>query len=127
VSRKTIAFTMPATGPRPRQRAPVDPDALAHESPPFAASDDPTAEDAVSGVESDEWVQDRDLRRAADPAAVVGPQRSRRAAAGASAAIDLAAERNLIEVVSLSLLVPFALGWFWFVNAMARHTRMWGV
>ena len=71
--RKTIAFTMPAAGPRPRERAPVDPDALAHESAPFAASDDPGAEDAAIAAESDEWVQDRDLRRAADPPAVVAP------------------------------------------------------
>lgn len=126
MSRKTIAFTMPAAGPRSRERAAVDPDALAHESAPFAASDDSGAEDAVIAAESDEWVQDRDLRRAADPPAVVGPQPPRRAAAGASATIDLTAERNLIEVASLSFLVPFALGWFWFVNAMARRHRMWG-
>ena len=43
-----------------------------------------------------------------------------------SATIDLAAERSLIEVVSLSFLVPFALGWFWFVNAMNRRARLWG-
>ena len=73
MSRKTIAFTMPAAGPRPRERAPADPDALARESAPFAASDDPGAEDAVIAAESDEWVQDRDLRRAADPPAVVAP------------------------------------------------------
>jgi hypothetical protein len=126
VSRKTIAFTMLATGPRSRDRAPVDPDARAHESAPFAASDDPSAGDSVIGAESDEWVQDRDLRRAVDPPAVVGPRPPRQAADGASATIDLAAERNLIEVVSLSLLVPFALGWFWFVNAMAQRHRTWG-
>jgi hypothetical protein len=123
VSRKTIAFTMPAAGPRSRERAPADLDALAHESAP----DDPRGEDAVIAAESDQWVQDRDLRRAVDLPAVVAPQPSREAAAGARATIDLAAERNLIEVVSLSLLVPFALGWFWFANAMARRHRMWGV
>jgi hypothetical protein len=127
MSRKTIAFTMPAAGPRPRERAPADPDALARASAPFAASDDPGAEDAVIAAESDEWVQDRDLRRAADPPAVVGPEPSRQAASGASATIDLAAERNLIEVASLSFLLPFALGWFWLANAMARRHRMWGV
>lgn len=123
MSRKTIAFTMPAGGPRSRGPAPADPDALAHESAP----DDPSAEEAVMAADSDEWVRDRELRRAADPPAVVARKPSRRPAAEASATIDLAAERNLIEVASLSFLVPFALGWFWFVNAMGRRHRMWSV
>ena len=46
---------------------------------------------------------------------------------GAEITIDLAAERNLMEAVSLGFFVPFALGWFWFVHAMARRQRMWGV
>ena len=44
----------------------------------------------------------------------------------AGVTIDLAAERSLVEVVSLSLLVPLALGLFWFVNAMNRRIRLWG-
>jgi hypothetical protein len=112
VSRKTIAFTMPAAGPRRRERTPVDPDALWDEPASLSASDEP-------GAESDEWVRDRDLRLEFEPA--------RTAAAEASVTLDLAAERNLMEVVSLSFLVPFALGWFWLVNAMSRRYRIWGV
>jgi hypothetical protein len=112
VSKKTIAFTMPTAGSRPRQRAPVDPDALAGESPRQSGADD-----APIAAEPEEWVRDRDLRLEVDPPPP--PARESRAT------IDLAAERNLIEVVSLSFLIPFALGWFWYVNAMNRRTRFW--
>jgi hypothetical protein len=39
--------------------------------------------------------------------------------------IDLASERNLVEVMSLSFFLPFALGWFWFANAMRRRHPLW--
>jgi hypothetical protein len=113
VSRKTIAFTMPAAGPR-RERAPS---ALA--GAPFAASDEPGADDAGIDKESDKWVRDRDVRLKVDPAPAPPSARE------AGVTIDLTAERSLIEVVSLSLLVPFALGLFWFVNAMNRRIRLW--
>jgi hypothetical protein len=45
------------------------------------------------------------------------------AAAPARVVLDLSAERTLIEVLSLSFLVPFALGWFWLVNALAGRPR----
>ena len=120
MSKKTIAFTMPAAGPRPRERAPVDPDGLAGESAPFAASDEPGVGDAGIDKESDKWVRDRDFCSKVDPP----PARS--SARESRATIDLAAERSLVGVVSLSLLVPFALGWFWFVNAINRRARSWG-
>ena len=37
--------------------------------------------------------------------------------------LDLAADRTLFEVFALSFLAPFALGWFWFVRAMAAPPR----
>ena len=40
--------------------------------------------------------------------------------------INLAAERNLMEAMTLSFMVPVALGWFWFAHAMARRPRLWG-
>ena len=119
MSRKTIAFTMPAAGPRPRERAPLDLDALGGEGAPFAASDAPGVGDAGIDKESDKWVRDRDVRLKVDPA----PAPSAREA---GVTIDLAAERSLTEVVSLSFLVPFALGLFWFVNAINRRIRLWG-
>jgi hypothetical protein len=112
VSRKTIAFTMPAAGSRPRQRAPVVLDGLTGESLRESGADD-----ARIVAEPEEWVRDRDMRLEVDPQ----PPPAR----AARATIDLAAERSLIEVVSLSFLVPFALGWFWFVNAMNRRARFW--
>jgi hypothetical protein len=112
VSKKTVAFTMPTAGSRPRQRAPVDPDALAGEG-----AHESGADDASIAAGTEEWVRHRDLRLEVDPPPP--PARVPRAT------IDLAAERNLMEVVSLSFLVPFALGWFWFVNAINRRTRFW--
>jgi hypothetical protein len=47
-------------------------------------------------------------------------------AVGASVTINLAAERNLMEAMTLSFMIPFALGWFWFAHAMARRQRLWG-
>jgi hypothetical protein len=120
VSKKTIAFTMPTAGPRPRERAPVVLDALARETAPFAASDVPGVGDAGIDKESDKWVRDRDVRLKVDPAPAPPSARE------AGVTIDLAAERSLTEVVSLSLIVPFALGLFWFVNAMSRRIRLWG-
>ena len=120
MSKKTIAFTMPATGRRLRDRAPVDLDAPAGESAPIFTSDEPSVRDAGSDSESDEWVRDRDLRLTADPPPAPPSARESRAT------IDLAAERNLVEVLSLSFLVPFALGWFWFANAMNRRSWIWG-
>jgi hypothetical protein len=119
VSRKTIAFTMPAAGPR-RERTLVDPDALGGDGAPFAASDAPRVGDAETDKESDKWVRDRDVRLEVDPAPAPPSARE------SGVTIDLAAERSLIEVVSLSLLVPLALGLFWFVNAMNRRIRLWG-
>ena len=120
MSKKTIAFTMPAAGPRPPERAPVVLDALAGESAPLSAADEPGVGDAENDKESDKWVRDRDVRLEAAPAPASPSARE------ASVTLDLAAERNLMEVVSLSFLLPFALGWFWFVNAMNRRARLWG-
>ena len=39
--------------------------------------------------------------------------------------IDLSAERNLMEAMTLSFMLPFALGWFWFAHAIARRQRLW--
>ncbi len=120
MSKKTIAFTMPTAGPRPRERAPVVLDALARETAPFAASDVPGIGDAGIDKESDKWVRDRDVRLKVDPAPAPPSARE------SLATIDLAAERSLMEVVSLSFLLPIALGWFWLVNAMNRRARLWG-
>jgi hypothetical protein len=119
VSKKTIAFTMPAAGPR-RDQPRVNAYALGCESAPFAASDEPGAGDAGINKASDKWVRDRDVRLKVDPAPAPPFARESRAT------IDLAAERSLVEVVSLSILVPLALGLFWFVNAMNRRARWWG-
>jgi hypothetical protein len=122
LSKKTIAFTIPATGRRSRKSAPVVLDGLTGESVPFAA-DEQEFRDAGSDLRSDEWV--RDSARDAEPSPIPDPP-SRALAIGASMTIDLSAERSLVEAMTLSVTLPFALGWFWWANAIARRQRMWG-
>jgi hypothetical protein len=122
LSKKTIAFTIPATGRRSRERKPVVLDGLTGESVPFAA-DEQDFRDAGSDLRSDEWV--RDSARDAEPSPIPDPP-SRALAVGASMTIDLSAERSLVEAMTLSVTLPFALGWFWWANAIARRQRMWG-
>jgi len=123
VSRKAIAFTMPVAGRAPRESAPVVLDGLTGESVPFPA-DEASLRDAGPGSKTDAWVRDRPSREAA------GPQEPPSApvfAFGAGVTINLADDRNLMEAMTLSFMVPFALGWFWFAHAMARRQRFWGV
>ena len=126
MSKKTIAFTMPASGRGPRERAPVVLDGLTGESVPFAA-DEQRLRDAGPDSRTDEWVRDRPSPGAAEPSPVPDPPPLRAFAGGAGVTINLGAERNLIEAMTLSFMVPFALGWFWFAHAMARRQRLWGV
>ena len=120
MSKKTIAFTMPAAGRAPRERKPVVLDGMTGESVAFAPVEE-SLRDARPDSKTDEWVRDRPSRDAA------GPSPLRAFAEGASFTIDLAAERNLMEAMMLSFIVPFALGWFWSAHAMARPERLWGV
>lgn len=121
MSKKTIAFTMPAAGRR-REGPPAVLDGLTGESAPFAA-DAKSLSDLGSESRSDEWV--RDSARDAEPSRILEPP-VRGLAVGASMTIDLAAERSLMEAMTLSFALPFALGWFWFVHAIARRQRLWG-
>ena len=107
MSKKTVPFTMPASAPRSRKQEPV---ALEAPSPPRAAAGD------FAGARPDDWVRDRDL--------AAGPSPADDALAPPRVFLDVAAERSLMEVFSLSFLVPFALGWFWFVNAWAARGRI---
>ncbi len=63
-------------------------------------------------------MRDPDLRGADEPRrmAVLPPPRFFEM--GGSVTIDLAADRSLMEAVALSWMTPFALGWFWYVNAI---------
>ncbi len=77
---------------------------------PAGASGEAAARRIAPGVidaHSDEWVSDRNSG-AKPPAGFV---------------LDLSAERSLTEVLALSALAPFALGWFWFLNAMSGRVR----
>lgn len=63
---------------------------------------------------SDDWVSDRHGR---------GGEASTHPAAP-RLILDLAAERGLIEVFALCALAPFALGFFWLMNAAAGRVRL---
>ncbi len=99
MSKKTILFSVPAKAPRSRE--------------PVGDRAGSRPEGAVIDAGSDDWVSDRHARAEDRPAKTAGP----------SLILDLAAERSLMEVVALSLLAPFALGWFWLVDAMAGRVR----
>jgi hypothetical protein len=125
VSKKTIAFTMPAAGRGPGERAPVVLDGLTGERVAFAAAEESLREAGIDG-KTDEWVRDRPSRGDAGLSLAPEPPAMRAPTPGV-ATIDLAAERNLMEAMMLSFIVPVALGWFWFAHAMARRQRLWGV
>ena len=119
MSKKTIAFTIPASGRRPRQRKPAVLDGGAKENAPSAA-DEQDLRDAGSELRSDEWV--RDSAQTSEPSPIPDPPAL---AVGAGMTIDLSAERSLVEAMTLSVTLPFALGWFWFAHAAAGSQRLW--
>ncbi len=121
MSKKTIAFTIPASGRRPRQRKPAVLDGGAKENAPVAA-DEQDLRDAGSELRSDEWV--RDSAQTSEPSPIPDPPPPA-LAVGAGVTIDLSAERSLAEAMTLSVTLPFALGWFWFAHAVAGSQRLW--
>ena len=100
MSKKTVSFSVPDKGRGSREPA---------GGPPKRR-----AADIVIEPHADDWVSDR--HNHADEAPAKNP-------AAPSLILDLAAERGLMEVFALSLLAPFALGFFWLVNAMAGRVR----
>ncbi len=120
MSKETIAFTMPATRRGLRERAPVVLDGLTGESVPFLG-DEQRLRDAGTSSRTDEWVRDRPSPDAGAPSPVPEPPPLPAFAFGAGVTINLATERNLMEAMTLSFMVPFALSWFWFAHAMARR------
>ncbi|MGA8713701.1 MAG: hypothetical protein WB647_11840 [Roseiarcus sp.] len=103
MSKKTVSFAMPAGAPRARKPESIALEAL-------------SASHRSAGARPDDWVRDRDL--------AAPPWFSDDALAPPRILLDVAAERSLIEVLSLSFLMPFALGWFWWINALAGRARL---
>jgi hypothetical protein len=120
MSKKTIVFKMPATDSPRRDDEPSDFPAPIDEPSAAAPEKAPRATEMPKAVEPDQWVRRRDLNAA--PAALSPP--TPKPGANASFAIDLAAERDLQDVVALSLMAPAMLGWFWLANAMDRYRRI---
>ena len=119
MSRKTVPFKMPTkAAPRPDQPdlAPVG---EVSAPIPLRARRDGTP---ASASASDLWVQRRDE---VEPVETAAPLRLStlpyERLATASFTIDLAAERSLQEVITLSFLVPPMLGWCWLFYAMNRY------
>jgi hypothetical protein len=66
----------------------------------------------------------RDRARDAEPSRI-SDQPFPALAVSANMTIDLPAKRSLMEAMTLSVTLPFALGWFWWANAIAWRQRMW--
>ena len=75
----------------------------------------PRAVQTPAPSQSEDWVREQDIHAAEDAMAVRPTARL---------VLDIAAERSLMEVMTLSALVPFALGWFWLMNAFAGRARI---
>jgi hypothetical protein len=103
VSRKTIAFSVPA----------------ARAAEVIANS----ARSRGNGVPDrpDAWVRERALIVPANPTELPAFAANPRPAD--PFVLDLAADRTLPEVFFLSLLTPWALGWFWLLRAMTAKPR----
>jgi hypothetical protein len=99
VTRKTVSFSVPA-----KARS---------SSEGVGAGRERRASDVPIEAHSDDWVSDRRGRGGEAAAHPATP----------SLMLDLAAERGLTEVFALSVLAPFALGFFWLVNAIAGRVR----
>jgi hypothetical protein len=99
-------------------------DGLTGESVPFATNEQ-NLRDVGRESRSNEWV--RDSAGDAEPSRIPDPPLPA-VAVGASMTIDLPAERSLMEAMTLSVTLPFALGWFWWANAIAWRQRVfvWG-
>ncbi len=116
MSRKTVIFKMP-TGSKQRQDAP------AVEAP----AADVAQGEIIAPSEPDRWVQKRELQPVLD----LAPQEPAPALFTSydhlGVSFDLTAERNLSQIVALSIAVPPLLGWFWVANAMNRYQRIFAV
>jgi hypothetical protein len=112
VSKKVVTFKMPARGVNRSEGADRSPNEETT-SPIGRLADAATG--TVGTSDQDQWVRNRAAEQESAPA----PQK--REPARTSLTIDLAAERNFAEIVTLALSVPPLLGWFWFFNAMGRY------
>lgn len=110
MSKKSVVIKMPirqAPGPEDSYE-PLTPSGEARAAPASALADAATPQPVDSP--SDQWV-----RRRQAPAMTPPPP-----AAPGGLLIDLAAERDVLEVAALSFLLPSALGWFWLRNFLTR-------
>ena len=121
MSKKVVPFRMPARAiPRPdeAQARPLE-TAKPEAGPAPSPRARPKAKPA-SASKADEWVQHREA--GATGAATLGlgtPPDARLAVRGWT--IDLAAERDLHEVMTMAFLIPPMLGWFWLFNIASRY------
>lgn len=74
----------------------------------------PRAAQTPAPSHSEDWVREQDVHAGEDPMAMRPASRL---------VLDIAAERSLVEVMTLSALVPVALGWFWLMNATSGRMR----
>ena len=106
MSKKTVSFALPVKAQQPGEGA--------------KTGQPGGSEASVNEAGSDAWVSAQDDLTA-------DPFRLSPAFKGGfdspTFVVDLAAERSLTEVIGLSFFAPFALGWFWLMNAIAGRPR----
>ena len=121
MSKKVVPFRMPAKPalrPDESQAQPVAAAALEPGSPVSArAKGKPKP---LEASRADEWVERRQTGAAGT--ASIRPGMSPDASSGArSWIVDLAAERDLQEVMTMAFLIAPMLGWFWLFNTASKY------
>ena len=123
MSRKTVVFRMPTLVALPRDATPPGAaEALQKDVLRGAFVGDIPGDENAAPSEPDRWVQNRD----GEPLVEIALSAARpdlAAPALGAIAFDLAAERNLSQVVALSLAIPSMLGWFWLANIFGGYRR----
>jgi hypothetical protein len=117
MSRKTISIRMPSAEPA---------DAGAASAAGSAGAGGRALE---GGFESDRWISGADLISLPESfrARSTPPGRALLGSSPPFATIDLSADRTFAQVLTLSFVLPYALGWFWLANSLDRCRRLFAI
>jgi len=129
MSKKIVPFKMPAkaTLRREAKRRQVHPPTLSPGGAEEASPSLPSGKlEYALASEPDRWVQHRKVGDTAESAPIKLATQPYVPVTAKSLTIDVAAERELQEVVALAFLIPPMLGWFWLFNFMKRRWSTFG-
>ena len=123
MSRKKIVIKMPS----------ADQEGAGGPSPAAMAGSHAEAPAGAFGLsadaETDRWIRAEDVVPLPDNSSSwsAPPTLGLYAALPRDSTIDLAAERTFMQVLTLSLFLPSALGWFWVANAVKRYRQLFAI